>query len=237
LDAEAGAEIAATIEALLRKRDPNLSPFEDPIGKRRAEALLQMARHASNHADHCHSESGSSGRHSLIVATTLEALQSGIGAADIQGHGPLTAGSARRLACDWGLIPAVLGTDSEILDLGTPNRLASPTMRRHIALRDGGCLFPGCDRPPTGTEAHHRQHWIDGGPTTEKNLDSFCLFHHHLVHEGGWTYQIIDKDTLKFFPPNGGPPLTSKRKPFLAQDLDRRLHPEPAVRIETPRRT
>ncbi len=56
LDTEAGAEIAATIEALLRKRDPNLSPFEDPIGKRRAEALLQMARHATNHADHCNSK-------------------------------------------------------------------------------------------------------------------------------------------------------------------------------------
>ncbi len=242
LDTEAGAEIAATIEALLRKRDPNLSPFEDPIGKRRAEALLQMARHATNHADHCNSNTGtgtgsSSGRRSLIVATTLEALQSGIGAADIQGHGTLTAGAARRLACDSGIIPAVLGGESEILDLATPNRLATPLMRRHLALRDGGCLFPGCDRPPACTEAHHRLHWIDGGPTTEQNLDSYCLFHHHLVHEGGWTYTIIDTNTLKFFPPDGGPPLTSKRRPFLARDLNQRLHPEPAVHIETPHRT
>ncbi len=236
LDTEAGAEIAAAIEALLRKRDPNLSPFEDPIGKRRAEALLQMARHAMNHAESCHGD-GSPSRHSLIVATTLEALQSGIGAADIQGHGTLTAGAARRLACDWGIIPAVLGTDSEILDLGTRNRLATPTMRRHIALRDGGCLFPGCDRPPAGTEAHHRLHWIDGGPTAEQNLDSFCLFHHHLVHEGGWTYKIIDAGTLKFFPPDGGPALTGKRRAFLQPDLNRRLVPEPTRRIQTPCRT
>ena len=60
LDTEAGAEIAAAIEALLRKRDPNLSVFEDPIGKRRAEALLQLARHAMNHADHCDTGTGSS---------------------------------------------------------------------------------------------------------------------------------------------------------------------------------
>jgi Domain of unknown function (DUF222) len=233
LDTEAGPEIAAAIQAFLRKRDPNLSVFEDPIGRRRAEALLQLARHATNHTEGCNGDASPS-RHSLIVATTLETLQSGIGAADIQGHGTLTAGAARRLACDRGIIPAVLGTDSEILDLGTPNRLATPTMRRHIALRDGGCLFPGCDRPPTFTEAHHRRHWIDGGPTSEKNLDSFCLFHHHLVHEGGWTYQIIDTDTLKFFPPGDRPPITSKRKPFLAQDLDRRLHPEPTIRIEHP---
>lgn len=236
LEGEAGAEIAAAIEAFLRKRDPNLSVFDDPIGKRRAEALHQLARHAMNHAESCHGD-GSPSRHSLIVATTLEALQSGIGAADIQGHGPITAGAARRLACEYGIIPAVLGGDSEILDLGTRNRLATPTMRRHIALRDGGCLFPGCDRTPTFTEAHHRLHWIDGGPTTEQNLDSFCLFHHHLVHEGGWTYKIIDADTLHFFPPNGGPQLVSKRRPFLQLDLDRRLHPEPNVRIETPCRT
>ncbi len=193
-----------------------------------------------NHADHCNSNPGtgtSSSRRSLIVATTLEALQSGIGAADIQGHGILTAGAARRLACDSGIIPAVLGGESEILDLGTPNRLATPLMRRHLALRDGGCLFPGCDRPPACTEAHHRLHWIDGGPTTEQNLDSYCLFHHHLVHEGGWTYTIIDTNTLKFFPPDGGPPLTSKRRPFLQPDLNQRLHPEPAVHIETPSRT
>ncbi|HEX4427635.1 MAG TPA: DUF222 domain-containing protein, partial [Frankiaceae bacterium] len=210
---------------------------DDPIGSRRAEALLQLARHATNHADGCNGEGGS-GRHSLIVAVSYETLHSGTGSADIQGHGTLTAGVARRLACDWDLIPAVLGTDSEILDLGTRHRLATPTMRRHLALRDGGCLFPGCDRQPAGCEAHHRQHWIDGGPTTEQNLDSFCLFHHHQVHEGGWTYRIIDTDTLAFQPPDDRPPILSKRKPFLQQqDLNKRLHPEPTVRIETPHRT
>ncbi len=164
-------------------------------------------------------------------------MQSGIGAADIQGHGTLTAGAARRLACDCSIIPAVLGTESDILDLGTPNRLATPAMRRHLGLRDGGCLFPGCDRPPAGCEAHHRQHWIDGGPTTEKNLDSFCLFHHHLVHEGGWTYKIIDADTLLFSPPDGRPQIISKRKGFLQPNLNKRLQPRPTTHFETPSRT
>ena len=93
-----------------------------------------------------------------------------------------------------------------------PNRLATPKQRFHIALRDGGCLFPGCDRPPMGCEAHHRQQHIDGGPTAEHNLDLFCPFHHVQVHEGGWTYTIIDADTLEFYPPGGGPPLRSKRR-------------------------
>jgi hypothetical protein len=62
--------------------------------------------------------------------------------------------------------------------------------------------------------------------------------HHHLVHEGGWTYKIIDATTLEFQPPGGGPPLTSKRRPFLQNDdLNKRLQPEPTVRLQTPRRT
>jgi hypothetical protein len=235
LDTEAGAELLATIEAFTRKRDPNLSLVDDPIGRRRAEALREIARHAMAHADGCHGEARP--RHQLIVAMSLEALTSGIGSADIQGHGPITAAAARRLACDYAIIPAVLGTESEILDQGTPNRLATPRQRFNIAVRDGGCLFPGCDRPPAGCDAHHRRHWIDGGPTEEANLDSLCVFHHHLVHEGGWTYTIIDNDTLEFSPPAGGPPLRSKRRNFLAQNLNQRLHPQPTVRIESPRRT
>ena len=56
LDTEAGAEVAAAIEAFTRKRDPNLSIVDDPIGRRRAEALRQMARHAIAHADGCNGD-------------------------------------------------------------------------------------------------------------------------------------------------------------------------------------
>ncbi len=235
LDTETGAEISAAIDAFTRKKDPNLSILDDPIGRRRAEALRQLARHATAHAESCNGNPAP--RHSLIAAISYEALASGIGSADIQGHGPITASAARRLACDYTIIPAVLGTDSEVLDLGTPNRLATAKQRFHIALRDGGCLFPGCDRPPIGCDAHHRKHWLDGGPTAEHNLDSFCIFHHHQVHEGGWTYTIIDAETLEFHPPGGGPPLRSKRRRFIQPDLNKRLNPEPTVRRETPRRT
>ncbi len=237
LDTEAGAEVAAAIDAFTRKRDPNLALHEDPIGRRRAEALHQIARQAMGHADSCGANTPVSPRHSLIVAIALDGLQSALGAAGIQGHGTLTAAAARRLACTYGIIPAVLGTDSEILDLGTRNRLATPTQRRNLALRDGGCLFPGCDRPPAGCDAHHRKHHIDGGPTAEHNLDSFCPFHHHQLHEGGWTYTITDTDTLQFHPPGGGPPITGKRRQFLEQDLNKRLQPHPTVHIHPVQRT
>ncbi len=235
LDTEAGAEVAAALAAFTRKKDPNLSLVDDPIARRRAEALRQMARHAVAHAESCHGDARP--RHSLIVVTTYQALATGIGSADIQGHGPITAAAARRLACDYGIIPAVLGTESDILDMGVPNRLATPRQRFNLALRDGGCLWPGCDRPPGYRDAHHRVHHIDGGPTAEHNLELYCPFHHHCVHEGGWTYQLIDDKTLRFYPPGGGPPLIGKRRPLLGQDLTKRLHPEPTVHLQTPRRT
>ena len=75
LDTEAGAEVAAAIDAFTRKTDPNLSIVDDPIGRRRAEALRQLARHAMAHAEGCHNNP--SPRHSLIVAISYEALATG----------------------------------------------------------------------------------------------------------------------------------------------------------------
>ncbi|SNR49750.1 protein of unknown function [Haloechinothrix alba] len=78
---------------------------------------------------------------------------------------PVTAEQARRLACDAGVIPAVLGTKGEVLDLGREQRLVSTAQRRALALRDSGCVFPGCGRPERWCHAHHIEHWVHGGPT------------------------------------------------------------------------
>ena len=81
-----------------------------------------------------------------------------VGGAQIAGatvREPLSAGAARRIACDAGLIPAVLGGPSEVLDWGRARRTATAAQRRALALRDRGCTFPGCDRPPDWCEAHH----------------------------------------------------------------------------------
>ena len=56
------------------------------------------------------------------------------------------------------IIPAVLGSSSQVLDMGTAVRLFPSTIRRAITLRDRGCTFPGCDRPATWCDAHHAIH-------------------------------------------------------------------------------
>jgi hypothetical protein len=212
LDSEAGAFVAAAIAAFTRKTALSAEGGLDPIGLRRAEALVRIAKMATAHAESCNGES--SGRHTVVITIPLDALTSGLGtAALLPGGGTITASAARRLACDANIIPVVLNADSEIVDYGRSRRLVSPGQHRFLSLRDGGCLFPACDRPAADCNAHHRRLWTrDNGDTDTENLDLFCVFHHHLVHEGGWTYTVIDHEILHFHPPGGGPTRISKRR-------------------------
>jgi Domain of unknown function (DUF222)/HNH endonuclease len=100
--------------------------------------------------------------------------------------GPIAQETALRLACDTSVIRAVMAGRSEVLDLGRATRVVSRAQRRALVLRDCGCGFPGCDRPPKWCDAHHIWHWVSGGPTDIANLVLLCRRHHVMVHEGGW---------------------------------------------------
>ena len=104
----------------------------------------------------------------------------------------LTATQLRRLACDARVLPVVMGGGGQILDLGRSNRTVSPAQRTGLIARDGGCIFPGCDRPASWCDAHHIIHWLDSGPTDLWNLCLLCSAHHHIVHDGGWTLRHLD---------------------------------------------
>jgi hypothetical protein len=131
-------------------------------------------------------ESGQAGRQPGGLFTS-----SGAWAGARLGSGtPLQPGTARRLACDAGLLPVVLGTNSELLDVGRLHRLVTPAIRRALNIRDGGCRFPGCDRPVTWCDAHHLKSWLLGGPTSVDNMLLLCRRHHVLVHEHGWSIRL-----------------------------------------------
>jgi hypothetical protein len=102
------------------------------------------------------------------------------------GREPVCAATARRLACDAGIIPVLLGSQAEPLDIGRLTRTVPTGLRRALVLRDGGCRFPSCDRPAAWCDAHHLIAWADGGPTSLSNLVLLCARHHTMVHEGGW---------------------------------------------------
>ena len=79
---------------------------------------------------------------------------------------------------------------SELLDLGRTVRLATPKLFLALCLRDRGCTFPGCSRPPGWCDAHHGVHWCDGGPTDLSNMALLCPRHHTIVHQKGYTATI-----------------------------------------------
>ncbi|MDQ1104512.1 HNH endonuclease signature motif containing protein [Nocardioides zeae] len=134
----------------------------------------------------------------VVVTMTLESLLGGLAAASLDSGGAISAAEARRLACEAGLIPAVLGTTSEVLDLGRMARFHTKAMRTAMAIRDGGCAAEGCDRPPHQTQAHHLTAWSAGGHT---NVDDGCLLcdqHHRLVHDPLYLVERLGTGKLRF---------------------------------------
>jgi hypothetical protein len=123
---------------------------------------------------------------------------------------PIGPETARRLACDAGIIPLLIGSHSEPLDVGRLSRSAPPALRRALVYRDGGCRFPQCDRPPEWTDAHHVRHWVFNGPTALANMILLCRAHHVMVHEHGW-HISLDPVTgvVSVSYPNGHPFLTT----------------------------
>jgi hypothetical protein len=94
---------------------------------------------------------------------------------------------AARLRTAMTLLPPVLGgAPTQPLEVGRATRVVAPAQRTALTVRDGGCQFPGCDRPVAWCDAHHLRHWLHGGPTDLDNLVLLCRGHHHAVHEGGW---------------------------------------------------
>ena len=188
---------------------PERDPFEDTrtLAQRRLDALVSIARQSLAH-DH-----GRLGGTSVTMNVTvaLEALITGLGVAQIDGiDEPISAATARRLACDARIIPIVLGGPSEPLDLGHSERLFSESQRRALALRDGGCVFD-CGAPPGWCEVAHLTAWMIGGRTDLKNGALMCSFHHRRFDRDGWGFEWRDNE-LYLLPPASVDPKRVPRR-------------------------
>ncbi|WP_197025216.1 HNH endonuclease signature motif containing protein [Nocardioides sp. URHA0032] len=119
----------------------------------------------------------------IVVTMTLEALEGRLEQAALLDTGErITASTARRLACEAGIIPAVLGGNSEVLDLGRTRRFHTKAQRIAIGIRDKGCTEPGCDWPPAMCHVHHDIPWSRGGPTDVEHGRLLCPRHHARYH-------------------------------------------------------
>ena len=128
----------------------------------------------------------------LRVSTSLDALLEGLHRAGITDSGEsLSAATVRRMACDAEIIPTVLNNKGRVIDVGRRTRRVSEALRCVLIARDGGCVWPGCDAPPSRCDAHHIKHWADGGLTNADNLALLCHRHHILLHEGRYRIKPV----------------------------------------------
>ncbi len=199
LDAEGTAVVRAALDPLAAPR-PSTADGPDPrsAGRRRGEALVEVCRRVLASG----TVPAAGGDRPLVVVTVpLTTLTDRVGAGVLDDGTPISSAAARRLACDAAVLPAVLGGAGQPLDLGRTRRLFTGPLRRALVLRDRGCAFPGCDRPPGWCEAHHIRHWADGGPTTLTNGVLLCGTHHRLVERGDWQIRLNADGRPDFHPP------------------------------------
>ena len=137
----------------------------------------------------------------VVVTMTLEQLLGDLnaaGVATLDTGGQITAAEARRLACTAGIIPAVLGGKSEVLDIGRQRRFHTKAQRIAMTLRDQGCTAIDCDRPPAMTHAHHDIPWSAGGNTDLHNGRLLCGHHHRRIHDHRYNVTHHSNGTVSF---------------------------------------
>lgn len=147
-----------------------------------------------------HTTATATGERPGIPAPPGTQTGTGTGTGAFAFTGPVAATTLRKIACDADIIPALLGTHGEILDLGRKTRLFTPAQRTALTTRDQGCAFPNCTIPAPWCEAHHITYWSHGGPTTTNNGVLLCSHHHHLIHKEQWTITTTNH-TPTFIPP------------------------------------
>lgn len=177
-------------------------PAESSGGQLLADALARVAERALA-ADSAAASAGSGDRFQVVVHVDAEVLcnPEADGRCELEDGPRLAADTARRLACDASVVVQTHGKDGEVVP-GRKQRFITAPLRRALQARDGTrCAFPGCGC--RGRDAHHVQHWADGGLTTLSNMLSLCRRHHTLVHEGGYRVEAMGRGTFRFIDPGG----------------------------------
>jgi len=111
----------------------------------------------------------------------------------------------RLMACNASLIPAVLNSKGEPLDVGRAQRAFPSSIRRAVVLRDGGCAYPGCNMPHIYSEIHHITPWQDHGSTALENAVMLCRFHHMVIHQTDVLVRTNEHNLPEFLLANDGP--------------------------------
>ena len=159
---------------------------DKPYDRKAGQAFMALIEHLPT--DGLPTTGGTPAR--IVITIEETKLRAGAAAGTLATGERLSVTERRRLACPQQILPAVLGGSGVPVDLGRSQRLFTPAQRDALAVMDGGCVAPGCDRPPAWCEAHHGGlPFADGGKT---NLDEgylLCSAHHHDAHQHRWRFR------------------------------------------------
>jgi hypothetical protein len=233
-DTEGAAIITAALDPLCNPLRPTPAKHRDPTGtepeaaesthcntgtptlaeptlrrspaQRRADALIELCRAASLHPNH------HGGGTNLNVTVAFDPLTQQLRTATLDTGEHLSPTTTRRLACDATILPAILSSHAQVLDVGRTRRLFTGALRTALNLRDRGCTFPSCDRPTAYTDAHHITSWLNGGPTALHNAVLLCRHHHRHIHHSEWKVQLGPDGHPQFYPPTWIDPKQQPRR-------------------------
>ncbi len=204
------ADHLAVLRAALAEAMPAHNRDEPmALSERQAEGLDAICRFYLGD----HEPKARKNRPHLNLMITLEDLLAGHGGLDVETGDPITAEMIAAAACEAEIHKVILSTHGAVLYYGRATRTIPADLRTAIAVRDRGCRWPGCDRPPTATEIHHIIAWEHGGTTDYDNLVMLCSKHHHLLHRDHWDFVLdVDTNTVAVNRP-GEPPRYGQPRP------------------------
>ena len=184
LDGVGGEYLHTALEALINGHRP--AGDLRTHGQRMGDALVELARRALRAGDLPRVRGAAAQIRVTIDWFALCATRGtpGVAGGTLPFTGPICPETARRLACDAGVVRLLTDPHGLPLDVGHDQRSATAAIRRAIELRDGHCVFTGCTAPASWCDIHHVQHWAHGGPTSCDNGALLCERHHTAVHEG-----------------------------------------------------
>jgi hypothetical protein len=264
LPPEVGAMLMKAIESAVDAADSatdDSAESWESISSRRADAIAEIAE---TYLETGPASSSSADRYQVMIHVTPETLESDDSAessAALHRHrekgearrsdpglddrisylddGPhVAAETSRRLCCDTSVIRIIEDETGEPLSIGRKSRVVPSAMRRALKARDKNCRFPGCTHRHF-IDAHHMEHWANGGETSLDNLILLCRFHHRLVHEGGFKCErgpegkIIFRNQIGVPIDESGyamPPINDDVVVYLNEKLeDRHIHAQTCV--------
>ena len=196
LTPEVGAAVLRALESVTEV--PKDVPAETPTHEqRRADAIGLVAERALE------AKNDGSDRYQVVVHVDKVVLEdpNQLGQSVVEDGTYVSAETSPRIACDASKVVMTHDEDGTVLDVGRKTRTVPPAIRRALTHRDRTCRFPGCGLKYC--DAHHIEHWANGGETKLDNLVLLCRRHHRSVHEEGFRVEFPPNSEPMFYRPNG----------------------------------